>query len=104
MTANSTAAGFSPAWDGHERRRILAQCTCPACGAVLRPGVEQQDWDQVARFPYRHIVLHGSPLHAVVVYIDANFAVRSVEVGNSIEVEKTQDTLQEILNRWANPS
>ncbi|HMF29886.1 MAG TPA: hypothetical protein VKK79_00615 [Candidatus Lokiarchaeia archaeon] len=104
MTSNTTVAGFSPAWDGHERRRILVQCRCPVCGADLHPGVERRDWEQVTNFPYRHIVIHGSPLHAVVVYLDANFAVRGVEAGHSIEVEKNQDTLQEILHKWANPS
>jgi hypothetical protein len=74
------------------------------CGEALHPGVERKDWESVKNFPYRHIVLHGSPLHAVIVYLDANFAVRGVEAGNSIEVEKSQDTLQEILHRWANPS
>jgi hypothetical protein len=104
VTAEGTPAAYSAAWDGHERKRILAQCRCPICGEVLHPGVERKDWDQVEHFPYRHILLHGSPLHAVVVYIDANFAVRGVEAGNSIEVERGQETLQEILHRWANPS
>jgi hypothetical protein len=34
-----------------------------------------------------HLILHGNPLHAFVVYIDANGVVRGNEVSDSIQID-----------------
>jgi hypothetical protein len=51
VTSEGTPSTLSPAWDGHERKRILAQCRCPVCGEALHPGVERKDWESVQNFP-----------------------------------------------------
>ncbi len=95
---------ISSVWERQERKRANIPVRCPVCGENLRPGVEEQDVQKADHYPYRHILLHGTPLHAVIVYIDANFVVRAVEGAQSIEVAKGQNTLGEILRKWANPS
>ncbi len=97
-------AEISPAWEGQARRRANLPVKCPECGEMLRPGVEAGDVAKATHFPYRHIMLHGTPLHAVIVYVDANFMIRAVESAHSIEVARGQATLGEILRKWANPS
>ncbi len=97
-------AAISPAWEGQERKRANLPVRCPVCGEMFRPGVEEQDVKRTDHFPYRHILLHGTPLHAVITYIDANFMIRAVEGAQSIEVARGQATLGEILRKWANPS
>ncbi len=97
-------AAISHAWDGQGRRRASIPIRCPVCGENFCPGVEEQDVRKADHYPYRHILLHGSPLHAVITYIDANFMIRAVEGAHSVEVARGQATLGEILRKWANPS
>ncbi len=95
---------ISPAWEGQERKRSMSPVKCPVCGEMFRPGVEEGDVRKADHFPYRHVLLHGTPLHAVITYIDANFMIRAVEGAHSVEVARGQVTLGEILRKWANPS
>ncbi len=97
-------AAISPIWEGQERKRANIPIRCPVCGENFRPGVEEGDVRKAKHFPYSHILLHGKPLHAVIVYIDANFIIRGIEGAHSIEVARGQATLGEILRKWANPS
>ncbi len=97
-------AVISPAWEGQERKRANIPIRCPVCGEMLHPGVEEGDVRKAKHFPYSHILLHGTPLHAAIVYIDANFMVRAVEGAHSVEVARGAATLGEILRKWANPS
>jgi hypothetical protein len=97
-------AAISAIWEGQERKRANIPVKCPVCGESFRPGVEEQDVVKADHFPYRHVLLHGRPLHAVITYIDANFMIRAVEGAHSIEVARGAETLQEILRKWANPS
>ncbi len=97
-------SAISPVWEGQERKRANIPIRCPVCGERFRPGVEERDVMAADHFPYRHILLHGSPLHAVITYIDADFMIRAVEGAHSIEVANGQSTLGEILRKWANPS
>jgi hypothetical protein len=97
-------AVISPIWGGQERKRAGVPIKCPMCGEMFRPGVEEQDVLKADHFPYRHVLLHGTPLHAVITYIDANFTIRAVEGAHSVEVARGASTLQEILRKWANPS
>ncbi len=97
-------SAISPVWEGQKRKRANIPVRCPLCGEEFRPGVEERDVFSADPFPYRHVLLRGTPLHAVITYIDANFMIRAVEGAYSIEVAKGQSTLGEILRKWANLS
>ncbi len=86
------------------RKRSDMEHKCPVCNIAIRPGVEKKDLANVKRFPYRHVVLHGQPLHAAIVYLDANFQVRSIEGAHSVEVVKGTQMLEEFLRKWVNPT
>ena len=76
---------------------------CPVCNKKIRFGVELGFLESVKRFPYPHIILHGNPIHALVVYIDADFRVRSIETVRSIEIQRDSDTFSQIVKKWSNP-
>ncbi len=76
---------------------------CPICGEKQIFGIELGVLKKIEEFPYPHIFLHGTPLHAMIVYIDANFKVRGIEGCQSIEVLRDSTTLGQIIAKWSNP-
>lgn len=76
---------------------------CPICRKAIKFGVERSILANTAKFPLSHIILHGTPLHALIVYIDANFTVRGEEGCESIEVLQKSETLNQLLKKWSNP-
>jgi hypothetical protein len=76
---------------------------CPICKQKVYFGVETHVLKEITEFPFTHVVLHGNPLHAMIVYIDANFAVRSIEYSKSIEVARDSASFSELLKKWSNP-
>jgi hypothetical protein len=85
------------------KRSAKLSTTCPVCKAEIKYGVEMELLRNVTKFPYAHIVLHGDPLHAIIIYLDANFTARGVESAESIEIVKESGTLNQILRKWSNP-
>lgn len=78
--------------------------TCPICKKGLQIGVENRTINDYKRNGmFSHIILHGNPLHAMIVYRDWNNAVRTVECSKSIEISRDQKTFSEILRKWSNP-
>ena len=76
---------------------------CRVCNKNIQFGVELGFLKNVKRFPYPHIILHGNPLHALVVYIDADFRVRGIETASSIEIQRNSETFSQIMKKWSNP-
>jgi len=76
---------------------------CPICGQEIQFGVERPLINRVRNFPFPHIVIHGTPLHAVIAYIDAEMQVRAVECSESLEILREGATFNQILQKWSNP-
>ncbi|WP_371804069.1 hypothetical protein [Candidatus Lokiarchaeum ossiferum] len=76
---------------------------CPQCGEMLKFGIEQQDLEKQTHFPFPHVIIHGNPVHCLVVYIDAGFKVRGSESASSIEIKRDQDTFGQLIKKWSNP-
>ena len=76
---------------------------CPTCKRKIKIGIEQSYKNSINRFPYPHIVLHGNPLHALIVYLDSDFKVRGFEHAESIEIERNSETFNQLLKKWSNP-
>ena len=85
------------------KRTTKLSATCPICKSEIKYGVELELLRNVTKFPFAHLVLHGDPLHALIVYLDANFTARGVESAESIEIVKESGTLNQILRKWSNP-
>ncbi|MHA1340678.1 MAG: hypothetical protein ACTSRZ_06825 [Promethearchaeota archaeon] len=76
---------------------------CPVCGEKMKVGVELGELERIKHFPFTHLMMHGSPLHAVIVYIDKHFQVRGVEGSDSLEFDKKALVFQEVIKKWSNP-
>jgi len=55
----------------------LVEATCKECGKRVSFNVEEKPRDQ---YPFSFIYYHGKPVHALISYIDRNYAVRSSEI------------------------
>lgn len=79
---------------------------CPICGKVFEIGIEWETLEELNKdeyFPYPHVHLHGTPLHAMLCYIDKNLTIRNVGKIKSIEISRDSETLSEIMRKWSNP-
>ena len=76
---------------------------CPICNQEISFGVEHGFLEKVDRFPYPHVILHGNPLHALVVYTDADFRIRGIETAQSIEIQRNSETFSQIVKKRSNP-
>jgi hypothetical protein len=76
---------------------------CQTCGKELKFGIEQRVLSEITNFPFAHAIIHGNPLHCMVVYIDKNFHVRGGEIVNSLEILRDQETFGQLLKKWSNP-
>ena len=72
-------------------RKLL--CICPTCkrrifGADI--GITHLDFSKVKKWPQQFIHCHRDkehPLHALTIYIDANFSIRGREVTEFVKIQ-----------------
>ncbi|MCK4780577.1 MAG: hypothetical protein KAT57_10335, partial [Candidatus Lokiarchaeota archaeon] len=78
--------------------------TCPLCQDTFRIGIEHHILNTPSSDIYiPHIHLHGSPLHAIVCYINPQLKIRNVGVIKSIEISRDSRTFKELMKKWSNP-
>jgi hypothetical protein len=80
--------------------------TCPLCGKKIEVGFEKGVLSKVAEdgnYPFAHVHLHGSPLHAMICYVDRHSVVRAVGGIRSIEISRDSKTFQQFMAKWSNP-
>ncbi len=90
---------------GEIKKNVKNFHICPLCKKEFEIGVELDTLKKVneaRHFPYPHIHLHGDPLHAMLVYIDANLTIRNVGSIKSIEVSRDSETLSQLMKKWSN--
>ena len=85
------------------KKKLKYSIECPVCGKRQKVGVELGFLRDVNQYPFTHIHLHGNPLHAMIIYIDRQNNVRSVESGSSIEIKCSGETFTQIMKKWSNP-
>ncbi|QEE16317.1 hypothetical protein DSAG12_02147 [Promethearchaeum syntrophicum] len=85
-----------------KKHSVLSQ-KCPICKQEISFGVEHGFLEKVERYPYPHVILHGDPLHALIVYIDADFLIRGADTARSIEIHRNSNTFSQIIKKWSNP-
>ena len=59
---------------------------CPSCGRAIRVTVPSDLLRNALHYPVCHLILHGNPTHAFMVYIDAYGVVRGSEATSSIQI------------------
>ncbi len=81
-------------------RKLKGAQKCPVCGQSINPTLTAATTQTIKKYPFGFVVLHGSPLHALILYVDANFTVRGMDSSQIIDLSVDQVTLQEILRRF----
>ena len=66
---------------------ISSHRKCPVCHSHLEFCLKKDVISQIKHFPFPHLILHGDPLHAIVLYIDRNLTVRGWESVESLEIK-----------------
>ncbi|NMC07451.1 MAG: hypothetical protein GYA24_19705 [Candidatus Lokiarchaeota archaeon] len=77
------------------------QSRCDICGRAFTVQVSRAELAAATRYPFTHLILHGNPIHCLVVYVDKQGAVRGAESSKSIQIDRTSATFQELVRWWA---
>ena len=82
-------------------RPLRLESTCDICHQVFKVQVSAAEMVDAKRYPFAHLILHGNPIHALVVYVDKQGAVRGSESSQSIQIDRTSATFQELVKWWS---
>ncbi|MHA1672032.1 MAG: hypothetical protein ACTSYI_00265, partial [Promethearchaeota archaeon] len=58
---------------------------CPICHESIEHKIDLSTFKSEKNYPVPHLVLHGDPLHGIILYIDARGKVRAVESVKSVQ-------------------
>ena len=95
---------FGKIKDLKEVKHKSQKVTCPLCQEIFRIGIEHRILNNPSSDIYiPHIHLHGSPLHAIICYINSGLQIRNVGLIKSIEIARDSETFTELMKKWANP-
>lgn len=80
---------------------------CPLCGKNLRVKIDLEEIKRTSNdngYPFPHLHLHGSPLHAMLCYVDKQGNVRTSGFVRSIAISRNSDTFQQLTKKFSNAS
>nr|MDO8112100.1 hypothetical protein [Candidatus Sigynarchaeota archaeon] len=81
-------------------KALLFTSKCEICGQVFKARVSSAELAGAAKYPFCHLILHGSPIHALAIYVDSNGSVRATDSSKSIQIDRTSATFQELVRWW----
>ena len=76
---------------------LKLESTCDICHQVFKVQVSAAELADARRYPFVHLILHGNPIHALIVYVDKHGSVRGSESSQSIQIDRTSLTFQETI-------
>jgi hypothetical protein len=88
------------------KKTVKKLISCPNCKKEVEIGIEYSSLHHFRNLKsvyYPHIHLHGSPLHALICYLNSELMVRNITVIKSIEISRDSETFKQIINKWTNP-
>ena len=85
------------------RERWKSYEKCPMCGQKIEIAIDPKYIENRSHYPYKHIIIHGKPLHALELYIDKNGAVRGMDATESVQFDRKSQTFEEFMKLWSNP-
>jgi hypothetical protein len=89
-----------PATPAAPVQTLRLQSRCAICGQSFTVKVASDELAAATRYPFTHLILHGNPIHGLVVYVDKQGAVRGAESSKSIQIDRTSATFQELVKWW----
>jgi hypothetical protein len=96
----ATKIPFAPPTLSSPVQALRLQSKCDICGQSFTVKVNAQELADATRYPFTHLILHGNPIHCLVVYVDKHGAVRGAESSRSIQIDRTSATFQELVKWW----
>lgn len=87
------------------KKSVKKLISCPECNKEFEIGIEHSSlhhFQHKMSVYYPHIHLHGSPLHALICYLNPELSIRNISVINSIEISRDSETFKQIINKWTN--
>lgn len=85
------------------KKSIKIHQKCPICNEKLNISIDPSYISNIEHFPFAHVLIHGEPLHAIMLYIDSNFSVRGFECVESLQFSRNSNTFSQIVHQWSNP-
>ncbi|MFX1276689.1 MAG: hypothetical protein ACFFBP_09645 [Promethearchaeota archaeon] len=79
---------------------------CPICHKKIEVDIDLFMMEKILENKsgvYPHLVLHGNPLHGMIIYIDKHMNIRSVSSIESMEISKDSETCQQLLEKCPEP-
>ena len=80
---------------------LRVQSTCDICKQTFTVKVSAAELADATHYPFAHLILHGSPIHCLTVYVDKNGAVHCSESSKSMQIDRTSATFAELVKWWA---
>ena len=77
--------------------------TCSVCGKRFHVRVPRAMLDSAPAYPFCHVILHGDPIHAHMVYVDKHGTIRGGQSSTSIQIDRTSATFQQLVTWWSLP-
>ena len=90
-----------PACPAAPVKALRLQSTCEICKKTFTVKVSAAKLADATHYPFAHLILHGSPIHCLTVYVDKNGAVRCSESSRSLQIDRTSATFAELVKWWA---
>ncbi len=97
----ATKIPFAPPTFTSPIHSLRFQSKCDICGQSFTVKVASEELAAAKRYPFTHLILHGNPIHCLVVYVDKNGAVRGSDSSTSIQIDRTSATFQELVRWWS---
>ncbi|HME51795.1 MAG TPA: hypothetical protein VKM55_06230 [Candidatus Lokiarchaeia archaeon] len=80
---------------------LRLETSCDICHLSFKVHVSAAELINAKRYPFCHLILHGNPIHALAVYVDKHGVVRGSESSQSIQIDRTSSTFQELVKWWS---
>jgi hypothetical protein len=81
-------------------KALRLQSKCDICGQSFTVKVSSDELAGATRYPFSHLILHGNPIHCLIVIVDKQGSVRGSESSKSIQIDRTSATFQELVKWW----
>ncbi|MEM2142714.1 MAG: hypothetical protein QXS20_08500 [Candidatus Thorarchaeota archaeon] len=72
---------------------------CPICKANVDVPLERARIEQAPRSPVPIVITHGTPEHAVTVFVDTEFRVRAISVSDIVKRIETVEAVRRPLSK-----
>ncbi|MBD3256344.1 MAG: hypothetical protein GF383_14700 [Candidatus Lokiarchaeota archaeon] len=82
-----------------EQDVVDVKITCKMCLKEIKFPISAEDYQKIEKFPFKREIIHGTPKHKLVVYINKNLEIDNFKLEDIIDEEAERQKQQEELTR-----